>query len=186
MNYLQLATNEGIILQSESIYHNKKLCDLYLTNFNIICVEHKKSLLKTTYIPIKFPLCNIKVVNSQTQASALKGDSSWILQILFLDSIEKFEFKYDFLGGQKKKRDVEKWIENLESLTSKTDSKNGSSGITEKIKNVLGHVGFNSDKREPKNITISCTGCGAKLSGTKGNIVKCEFCGVEQAIKKSK
>lgn len=101
-NY-DLSPNEGIIIQYDGVYHNRKHSEIVLTNQNLICIEANKGMFKTTYNTLKFPVDQIKIINGEAQASVIKNGDDWVLQVLFRNGIENFEFSCDFFERFKKK-----------------------------------------------------------------------------------
>lgn len=180
-NY-NLAPNEGIIIQYDGAYHNRKDCEIVLTNQNLICVE-ENGVFKKTYNVLKFPVNQIKVVDGQAQASVLKDDYAWILQILFKNGTERFEFQCDFFDRLKKKQEADKWVEQISLLlTGKSAENITDTSLIGGLKSALGSVGINTRKKPPKNITSKCIGCMAPLSGQKGQRVCCKYCDTEQTL----
>lgn len=181
-NY-NLAPNEGIIIQYDDVYHNRKRSEIVLTNQNLICVETNSGMFKTTYNVLKFPVNQIKVVNGQAQASVIKKDDSWLLQILFKNGAEIFEFSYDFFEKAKKKQEADKWVEQISLLlTGKSSANVTDTSLMGGVKNVLGSVGINVKTKQPQNVTSKCIGCMAPLSGQQGQTVCCKYCDTEQTL----
>ena len=111
-----LAPNEGIIIQYDGVYHNRKHSEIILTNYNLICIETNNGIFKTTYNTFKFPLNQIKVVNGQAQVSVIKDGEDWVLQILMKNGVEKFCFSCEFFERTKRKQEADKWVEQISLL----------------------------------------------------------------------
>lgn len=183
MSNLDLAPNEGIIIQYDGVYHNKKDSEIVLTNMNLICVEKNMGLFKTTYNVVKFPVNQIKIVNEQAQASVLKDGTDWVLQILMKNGTEKFTFVCDLLQGFKKKQEADKWVEQISLLlTGKSATNITDTSIVGGLKSVLGSVGIKVKPKEVEQVTTKCIGCMAPLSGQKGQTVRCKYCDTEQTL----
>ncbi len=181
-NY-SLAPNEGIIIQYDKVYHNRKDSEIVLTNQNLICVETNNGLFKTTHNVLKFPTNQIKVVNGQAQVFAFKNNSSWVLQVLFKNGTEKFEFPCDLFEQFKKKQEVDKWVEQISLLlTGKSADNISDTSLMGGLKNVFGAVGINLKSKQPQNITAKCIGCMAPISGQQGQTVCCRYCDTEQTL----
>lgn len=181
-NY-SLAPNEGIIIQYDGVYHNKKRSEIILTNQNLICIETISGIFKTTYNALKFPVNQIKVIKGQAQAAVVKYGNDWVLQILFKNGAEKFEFSCDFLDRLKKKQEADKWVEQISILlTGKSASNITDTALMGGIKNVLGAVGINVKTKQPENVTTKCIGCMAPISGQRGQTVCCKYCDTEQTL----
>lgn len=181
-NY-SLAPNEGIIIQYDGVYHNHKRSEIILTNQNLICVETNSGIFKTTYNVIKFPVNQIKVVNGQAQASAVKDGDNWALQILLINGTEHFCFYSEFFDRIKKKQEINKWIEEISILlTGKSAGNITDTSFMGEMKNVLGAVGINVKTKQPQKITTKCIGCMAPLSGQQGQTVHCRYCDTEQTL----
>lgn len=181
-NY-SLAPNEGIIIQYDGVYHNRKRSEIVLTNQNLICVETNSGMFKTTYNTLKFPINQIKVINGQAQASVTKDGDNWALQILMRNGTEKFEFSGEFYERIKKKKDADKWVEQISLLlTGKSAENITDTSLIGGVKSVLGSVGINVKSKEPVNVTSKCIGCMAPLSGRQGQTVCCRYCDTEQTL----
>ncbi len=182
VNY-NLAPNEGIIIQYDGVYHNDKHSEIILTNQNLICVETNSGIFKTTYNVLRFPVNQIKVINGQAQASIIKDGSSWVLQILFRNGTEKFEFHYDLFDRVKKKQEADNWVEQISILLTGESAANiTDNSLMGGLKNVLGSVGINVKTKQPKNVTAKCIGCMAPLSGQQGQTVYCKYCDTKQTL----
>lgn len=154
MENYSLAPNEGIIIQYDGVYHNRKFSNIVLTNQNLICVETNGGIFKTTYNELKFPVNQIKVVNGQAQASVIKDGDDWTLQILFKSGTEKFKFSCDLFEKLKKKQEADKWVEQISLLlTGKSASNITDTSLIGGLKNVLGAVGINTKTKQPENVT---------------------------------
>lgn len=182
-NY-NLAPNEGIIIQYDGVYHNEKESEIILTNQNLICIEENSALFKkTTYNVLKFPLNQIKVVNGQAQASVIKDDSGWILQILLKTSTEDFKFSCALFDRLKKKQEANNWVEQISLLlTGKSASNITDTSLMGKLKKYFEPLGINVKPKQSKNITIKCIGCMAPISGQQGQTICCKYCDTEQTL----
>mgnify|MGYP003192449862 CR=1 FL=1 len=162
-NY-SLAANEGIIIQYDGVYHNRKRSEIVLTNQNLICVEANNGMFKTTYNVLKFPVNQIKVVNGQAQISVIKDGGDWTLQVLLKNGTEQFKFSGELLLTGK----------SAENITDTT--------LIGGVKSVLGTIGINVKSKKAENITSKCIGCMAPLSGEHGQTVRCKYCDTEQTL----
>ena len=184
MEKYSLAPNEGIILQYDGVYHNGNHSEIVLTNQNLICVETNVKLLKkNTYNVLKFPVNQIKIVNGQVQASVIKEDDDWTLQVLLKNGTEKFQFFGEFYERTKKKQIANQWVEQISILlTGKSAEKIVDTSLVGGVKNVLGSIGINVKTKTPENITTKCIGCRASLAGQKGQTIRCKYCDTEQTL----
>lgn len=181
-NY-SLGPNEGIIIQYEGVYHNRKHSEIVLTNQNLICVEANRGVFKTTYNTLKYPVNQIKVVNGQAQASVMKDGDDWTLQILMKNGTEKFKFSGEFYERLKKKQEADRWVEQISLLlTGKSAENITDSSLIGGVKNVLGSIGINVKAKKSENVTAKCIGCMAPLSGQQGQTVRCKYCDTEQTL----
>lgn len=181
-----LSQNEGIILQCDTVMHNRKQSELILTNQNLICVESKPGFLKTTYNETKYPLNQIKVVNGQAQVFAnSKSFTDSTLQVHFINNqVEEFGFlmnSFEFFKGNSAAND---WVKQINYLLTGNEINNEKeSSIIGNIKNALGTVGIKThNNKQPENVTIKCIGCMAPLSGKKGQTVRCKYCDTKQTL----
>lgn len=178
-----LGSSEGIILQYDGVYHNRKLSEIVLTNQNLICIEANRGVFKTTYNTLKYPVNQIKVVNGQAQASVIRDGDDWTLQVLMKNGTEKFRFSGEFYERLKKKQEADRWVEQISLLlTGKSAENIADSSLVGGVKNVLGSIGINVKAKRPENVTAKCIGCMAPLSGQQGQTVRCKYCDTEQTL----
>ena len=181
-NY-SLAANEGIIIQYDGVFHNRKRAEIVLTNQNLICVETNSGMFKTTCNVLKFPVNQIKVVNGQAQASVIKDGGYWTLQVLFKNETEKFKFSGEFYELIKKKQEADKWVEQISLLLTGKPAENiTDTTLMGGVKSVLGSIGINVKSKKSENITSKCIGCMAPLSGEHGQTIRCKYCDTEQTL----
>lgn len=179
-----LSPNEGIILQCDEVYHNRKRSELILTNLNLICVEEKAGFLKTTYNEIKYPLNQIKVVDGQAQVFAnTKAFTNPVLQVHFNNQVEEFDFIMNSLAFFKANSTIDNWVKQVNHLlTGNEVNTEKESSIMGGIKSVLGSIGIKTQNNQPENVTTKCIGCMAPLSGQKGQTVRCKYCDTKQTL----
>ena len=183
MNNYSLALNEGIIIQCDKIYHNKKPSELILTNLNLICVETNSAIFKKSYNVLKIPVNQIKVIDGQAQAFVVKENGDWVLQVLLRNKEEKFIFSGEFYELIKKKQEAIKFIKQISLLlTGKSASNIADTTFIGGVKNILGSIGVDIKNKQPNNVTAKCIGCMAPLSGQQGQTVRCEYCDTEQTL----
>ena len=180
---LGLLPNEGIVIQYNDVYHNNKNSEIFLTNLNLICVECNSGFFKTTYNVLKYPVNQIKVVNGQAQASVIKDNDEWTLQVLFKNSTEKFRFSGEFYERLKKKQVAEQWAGEISKLlTGHSAPQSTPSSFFAGAKNALGAIGIKMGSKAPENVTVKCMGCMAPISGQKGQTIKCKYCDTDQTL----
>ena len=181
---LQLYQNEGLVLQHENVYHNNKPAALFLTTQRLVCREDKIGIFKTTHTCFEFPLEKVKVIDNQAQTMIIKSDSGWKLQIDTFDGIEVFDFPCSFYERLKVKAELDEWEDKINYLlTGNLKVKRNDTSLVGNIKKTLGSLGIITNKPEkPEYATIECSGCGAKLTGIRGNVITCDYCGTKQTI----
>lgn len=192
MENYNLLENEAIILKNERAYHpiGRKIGnpgELVLTNLNIF--YSKKGIFGGTKEILKFPLSEIKIIDGNPQVNLGKNaNSQYQMEIYFRNSQECFYF---VAYG---KKELIKWIDKIsELLTGKQANiddreRNYVPGVSEfagALKNTIGTMkdAFGIKEKEPEKVTIRCMSCGAPLTGNKGSVIKCRFCGIEQTLK---
>ncbi len=177
---LNLHPNEGILLQNDHVWHQKKRALIYLTNMNFICVEKNTGVFKTTYDVLKYPVSQIKVVDGCAQATVIKENGEWVLQILLRNGVEKYVFEGEFLEKIKRKQEADMWVEKISQMvTGNSPTQSQDSGTRDGIKSILKTVGIS---KQPEKITVKCIGCMAPISGEKGKIACCKYCDTEQTM----
>lgn len=175
---VNLASNEGIILQSTSVMSGSVWAaytdELILTNLNVILI--KRGMFGNKKDEQRFPVSQIKKVNGKPQVmlgqNSLNGSDQ--LHITFTHGVEWFEFQ------SSSKKEIAKWIKAIYELFNcvpEDEEEKGSLTTTlkkgaESIKNILGIKSEN----EITVKTIKCSGCKAPLMGKTGQVVKCIYC----------
>lgn len=183
MDNYNLESNEGIIIQYDGVFHNRKYSEIVLTNQNLICIETNRSLFKTTYNVIKFPVEQIKIIDGQAQASVIKDGDDWVLQILFKNGIERFTFSCDFFERLRKKQEADQWVEQINILlTGKSASNVTEATIVGELKNILGSVGIHMKTKQSETVNTKCIGCTAPISGPHRQSMRCPYCDTEQTL----
>ena len=190
MAEVNLASNEGIILQSTSVMSGSVwgayTDELILTNLNVILI--KRGMFGNKKKEQKFPISQIKKVNGKPQVmlgpNSLNGADQ--LHIAFMHGIEWFEFQ------SRGKKEITKWIKAIYELFHYTpdnlpiDEVKEEMGVlsstlkkgVDSIKNIFG-VKSNNDTTSTVTSTVKnakCSGCKAPLTGKPGQVVKCIYC----------
>lgn len=186
---LNLAPNEGIILQSSAVMSGSVWAaytdELILTNLNVILV--KRGMFGNKKKEQKFPVSQIKKVNGKPQVmlgpNSLNGADQ--LHIAFMHGVEWFEFQSD------SKEEITKWIKAIYELFNCTpdnlpidedEEEMGTIGTTLKkgvdsIKNIFGIKSKNETVTVTSTVkNVKCSGCKAPLTGKPGQVVKCIYC----------
>ena len=179
---LDLSFDEAVIIKSDRILHGGAFADfsddLILTNKRIIYI--KKGLFGNTKSVINYPLDSIKVYNNQAQAIVGKIGDGWpALEIYFHDSQETFGFQ--------RKKDILLWVEKINELITgekttvpETNARlviPGSEYLAKTIKGTIETYkeAFGMKKRK-EYVSCYCKGCGAPVSGVKGESKRCPYC----------
>ena len=178
MAEVNLASNEGIILQSTSVMSGSVWAaytdELILTNLNVILI--KRGILGNKKNEQRFPISQIKKVNGKPQVmlgqNSLNGSDQ--LHITFTHGVEWFEFQSN------SKKEIVKWIEAIYELFNCVREDKEEKGVftstlkkgVDSIKNILSIKSEN----ETTIKNIKCSGCKAPLTGKPGQVVKCIYC----------
>lgn len=209
MTNYNLLPNEGILLKSTNVLHGGFMSsytdELILTNFHLIYV--KRGMFGNVKEVQKIPLAQIKVVNNRVQVMWGQNPSSGTeqLQIYFIDGRqESFEFQ------ENEKNEIVRWANEISKVVT-GDSSNvlyeniqQQNGIKQRavnvIKDALGvedtvlppkpvfHLSTmennanNAREQDLKRVTRYCMGCGAPITGVKGQVVHCEYCDMDQEL----
>ena len=182
-----LLPNEGLLLKNEAVLHpigNKigNFGELILTNLNLVYI--RKGPFGGVKEILKFPVSQIKIVDEKPQIFIGKHNASNQIEIFYINGHEMFVFP------QSSKREVLKWLDKISELLtgheadidiSERNTIPGFTVATDLLKNTIGT--FKEVFKEKQNVTNRCTSCGALISGIKGEVKKCEYCGVEQTLK---
>jgi hypothetical protein len=189
-----LQPNESIIMKNESVLHGGVMAsytdELILTNLNIVLIS--KGILGNSKGIQTYPINQIKVFEGLVQVKLGKHRSgSPQLEVYFLNGQEVFGFA--------KKKDVQKWIENISKLltgnAANIDTRErieipgveyaaeALKGTVDTFKNAFG---IQSKKQANvmniEKVTKKCRSCMAPITGSKGQIVRCIYCDTEQNV----
>lgn len=176
-----LEANEGIVLQYDGVYHNKKKAEIVLTNRNFVCIEKLKG--RNNYNVIKYPISQIKVIDGQAKVSVIKDDGDYVLQVQFKTGTEQFSFVCDLFERIKIKQVVNKWTQEISVLlTGQIPENDEENAFVGAVKSTLNSFGVNTKSRESENITKKCIGCMAPITGKKGQTVRCKYCDTNQTL----
>lgn len=194
MTNYNLQPNESFILNSEHVHNGNTSGELILTNLNLVYIT-SKGIFKTTYIPKLYPINQIKVFNGKAQVILGKNGN---IDVHFINGVESFKFwNSDTMFSDKKaEKEASRWVNAINQLitgqvsdidTSISSKLAGSDGIAGTIKDTFdifkgALVGKTSNNEIPTKIAKKCMFCGAPISGTKGKIVRCQYCDAEQQI----
>lgn len=192
MANLNLQPNESIILKSSLVSHGEGLLakytdDLILTNIRLIHVS--KGVYSNSSKTRSYPVNQIKVHDGQAQVILGRNRSLFPqIEIYLRNGHEVFGFM--------SKNEAVKWVDGINKLltgnAADPESKKmmalpGTELVTsviadtfDVVKNVIGSKskGANADV----NVTIKCIGCGAPLSGIRGQGTRCRYCDTDQTL----
>lgn len=184
----KLNPDETVILRSEGVgYGNTffgKNDELILTNQAILL--QKKGMFGKTKGVLRFPLSGIRIVNGQIQALLGKKDIvTPSLDVYFESGSERFLFSWE--------DDVREWIDNINAvMTGKPIEKRGEyddlmqdmEKLAAFAENVSGSVSHSIQKvkdalgiKSTEQLAKQCPSCGASVSGVRGEVAKCPYCG---------
>lgn len=190
-NY-NLRPNESIIMKQEQIIHGGVMAsftdELILTNLHIVLV--KKGIFGNSKGIQTFPLNQIKVFNGQAQVLLGKTKGGYPqIEVYLLNGQESFGFH--------NKKDAVKWIDNINKLVTGNEGEVNTSpsmaitgveyisealkGTMDTFKDTLG-IKPKSNIEMPTKEVKKCSYCGAPISGTKGQIVHCQYCDADQQL----
>lgn len=196
-NYTLMPT-ESFIINYDSVMNGNTRGELVLTNQNLVFVT-SKGVFKTTYIPQRYPVSQIKMFNGKAQVILGKAGN---MDVHFVNGQETFKFvNNDALFSEKKaEKEAERWAnainqlltgENLDVGTSADTAAIGTEMVTGALKGTIGAVkdafGIkqnpqNQNVESSKNSSNKCKFCGAPISGSAGQKVRCRYCDADQQI----
>ena len=185
---LKLNPDESVVLRSERIGYGKSVLgkdhELVLTNQAIILLR-KGPFGKTRDI-LRFPLEDIRVADGQVQAVMGKKDfMTPSLDVYFESGMERFLFAWE--------KDVREWIGNICAIVTGTPlPKKGEyddfmedmakmasfvDGVSEKVSTSIDKVQDALGLKPREQAAAPCPACGASLTGIRGEVVTCPYCG---------
>jgi len=189
MDKYNLLPDESIILKCESVFLGNKLGELILTNYYLTHII-EKGAFKKKYVVQQYSLNQIKVYDGKAQIALGKSNT---LDVYLINSNVSFRFySDDFFSGKKMKKDCEQFASKINELVTGEIIEYGNSdnralpgteflagtlkGTIDTFKGV-----FNTPPVEEK-VAKPCPSCTASMSGTKGDVVKCQYCNTEVTL----
>jgi len=180
-----LQPNEVLVHKESSVLHGGLLAaytdELMLTNLNLILI--KKGLLGNSKGALTFPVDQIKVHDGQAQALLGKATNGMPrLEVYFVHGQESFGFQ---TTG---KKSVLQWITKINEVVTGKAAPPAASGmaipgaalVADTLKDTIdvfkGRFGAKAST-PPAPATQKCGACGAPVSGVRGQVVTCEYCG---------
>lgn len=208
MSDYSLEPGEFAIMQTDEASLNDEeyaedLDELILSNRNIIMVASKSvGLFKRASKTYKLPLERIACPDGTPQVMVLKKDDSYRVQVVFEAETISFEFDEDH------KYTAERWADGIRRAavgdlagirTEDSPLPKGLLDLANGAKQVFGGafaagaavsgatrpdrgIPSQTQGKRPAAVTSKCSGCHAPLSGRKGSVVTCEYCGRKQAL----
>lgn len=180
---LPLQPKETILLHNTGVHRQGNpefyTDELFLTNRNMIYV--RKGFFGRIKNIQTYPLSQIKIQNGQAQVQMQKiGGYTPRLQIYFKSGPESFAFQ---CRGKKK---ILSWVTQMHRLLDTPDiMENIPEPSVPDAAPTPESTGVFSNSAKyfpPRPITKNCTGCGAPLSGSRGETVRCEYCDTDQTL----
>ena len=193
VNGLNLRPDEGVVMTVEAVTMRGKEegnGTLTLTNANIH-LSMLKGIFNNRIETTSLPLSRIKVVSGVPQVSFLESNSIITqVDIYFIDG----EYSLTFMS----KRQAKRFAENVRKLKlgRPVDTSEEPTGILPELaENVAGTLkgtfgafakGWGSEATiegpKEQSVTVQCPSCGATISGMKGSVVGCSYCGTQHTL----
>ena len=185
MDY-QLLPHEYMVMNSDHVSFGKNglsTDELILTNLHLIHI--KKGIFGGKKDQTTIPINQIKVFEGKPQVSVTKSNGMKRLEIYYNGGQVIFSFSNT--------KDTEKWATNIIKLISGDTSNFATLGdnslfgveiLAETLKDTFDtfKAGLGIKDAEPEKLSTKCSFCGAPLSGTVKQTVKCSFCDMEQTL----
>lgn len=177
-----LRSNEAVLVECTGVMPNDH--KLFSSNGTLVLTSQNILFVTTTVFGKvkdidKHPLSDVKVYDDTAQVKLEeKFGESPILNIYLKDGqlsytmYEKGKAK-EFVNQLNKAvtgRDVE--IVNKSAIPGAAFVGETLKGTANAFKSALG-----IKPKEPEKVAMPCTSCGATISGIKGTVIKCEYCG---------
>lgn len=200
-----LSAGEAVIMQSDGVEllcgrESEELDELVLTNKNLILVNEVSVGIFTTQRLVKrCPLDSILCPEGSPQAFLGKKKDSYVLQVAFEQEAITLRFPDNERREAKRWADAIKYavVGDLDSIdTEESQLPPEVSGLVDGFKGFA--TAFISEatdaadsapkarkpiRKATKTVAAGrCTGCRAPLSGVKGAIVTCDYCGTKQTL----
>ena len=199
MSEYRLQSHEVMLMKSTHVGHGfwgAFTDEIMLTNLSFIWTSiGMLGFPKKTY---RYPLSQVKMHNGKYQVFQGKhgGNGSSVLEIYLMNgSVEQFKFQ---TSEKESVKEIQKWIRAFNgTIEGNDDEDEDESGPEESVLGVLKELGggllesfgfqtkqqSRPQKKPSKEYSVKeCSGCGATISGVKGKIVRCQYCGSDQLL----
>jgi len=187
-----LLPNESIIIKEENILHGGLMAsytnELILTNMNLVLIS------KGAFGNVKgiqtFPLKQIKIFNGKAQVLLGKTRGGYPqIDVYFSNGQEGFGFQ--------QKKEAIMWIDTINKIVTGNSVEvdvspimaiPGVEYIAETLKGTMdtfkGAYGIKikNNNKIPEKVAKKCSSCSASISGTKGQIARCQYCDADQQL----
>ena len=185
MDY-QLLPHEYMVMNSDHVSFGKNglaTDELILTNLHLIHI--KKGFWGGKKDQVTIPINQIKIFEGKPQVSVTKTNGMKRLEIYYNGGQAIFSFNNT--------KDTDKWARNIIKLISGDTSNFETLGdnslfgveiLAETLKDTFDtfKAGLGIKDSEPEKLSTKCSFCGAPLSGTVKQTVRCGFCDMEQTL----
>ncbi|WP_225049349.1 hypothetical protein [Lacticaseibacillus kribbianus] len=168
---------------------------IFLTNQNIVVV--KQSMWGKVKDTLVFPIDHVKIFNGQPQAIVTKGRNSSVAKLDVYFTNDQLSVNFQSLATANKfVRMLNRLVTGAEDIIVDGQAASAlpkSEQIAAALKDTIDTFKGTFD-RAPKAVTerssrprnerttAHCSGCGASLSGLKGRVVTCEYCGTSNQL----
>ncbi len=176
-----LSSDEVVLVECENVTPKDKKAfnssgNLVLTNKNILFATF--TMFGKVKNVDRHPVSDVKVFDGIVQAKLdLRFGDNPVMNIYYKAS----QVSYMLTDNVKAKE----FVKQLNKLVTGNDIEieSGLTAGAAMLGEALGGMAsafkgaFGIKEKEPEKIVMPCTGCGASITGIKGSLVKCEFCG---------
>ena len=176
---IDLQENETVVKRGDRVGFGKKGPDngeLILTNIALIYV--KKNLFGKQKEVLRLPFSDIRTIDGKPQIQASNPDKfTPLMDVYTKDEIVSYKFVFD--------QDAEDWVADvIGQITGIPVEKKGefdwvgdivgmADSVSEGINKMKSALGIKSTEQ----VSWKCAGCGASISGIRGESIQCPYCG---------
>lgn len=200
-----LTSDEAIIMHSENVdllsgKDREQLDELVLTNKNLILVNVVSTgLFSTQRLLKRCPLDSVVCPDGTPRAFLGKKKDDYVLQVVFEQETLTLRFPIN------QKREAKRWADairyaiagDLDSIDTEqthlpgdvTELVDGFKGFAAAfvseatdVASTVSKASKSIKKTVTPKTTVQCIGCHAPLSGCKGTVLTCDYCGTKQTL----
>ena len=168
--------NDDVIYGNKTLFGNGSKGSLILTSKRLVLL--KKGMLGKIKDVSSFALSDIIISNGQPQVQAQKRPFNPSMDVYFRNGEEHFRFTWPDEAAEFAAAVITTITgQEVKAVSSDERFMEGAVAAMEKINHLANRIRRTFGLESTETMSATCPGCGASLTGTDGETVKCPYCG---------